>query len=60
MRKNRFIPANPSFSIEVGFKGVYFSWTCFPDVSKKSGILAFFCKSIDSLKFSLVLISVLN
>ena len=33
IRKNRHILANPSFyCIKVGFKGVYFSWTCFPDV----------------------------
>ena len=34
-KKNRYTPANPMFSyIKVGFKGVYFSWTCFPDVTK--------------------------
>ena len=34
-KKNRYTPANPRFSIKVGFKGVYFSWTCFPDVLAK-------------------------
>ena len=35
-KKNRYTPAYPSFAydIKVGFKGVYFSWTCFPDVKK--------------------------
>ena len=27
----RYTPANPSFYVKVGFKWVYFSWTCFPD-----------------------------
>ena len=31
IRKKRYTPANPSFYIKVGFKGVFFSWTCFPD-----------------------------
>ena len=32
-KKNRYTPAYPSFFyIKVGFKGVYFSRTCFPDV----------------------------
>ena len=26
-----YTPANPSSSIKVGFKGVFISWTCFPD-----------------------------
>ena len=31
-RKNRFTPANPSFTqyIKVGYKGVYITRTCFP------------------------------
>ena len=34
-KKIRYTPANPIFFyIKVGFKGVYFSWTCFPDVSQ--------------------------
>ena len=34
IRKIGISPVNPSNStyIKVGFKGVYFSWTCFPDV----------------------------
>ena len=33
-KKNRYTPANPSFFyIKVGFKGVYITWTCFPDES---------------------------
>ena len=32
--KNRYAPVNPSFAIiKEGFKGVYISWTGFPDVS---------------------------
>ena len=32
LRKNRYAPAFPSFFyIKVGYEGVYFSWTCFPD-----------------------------
>ena len=31
-KKNRYAPAFPSFFyIKVGYVGVYFSWTCFPD-----------------------------
>ena len=30
-KKIRYTPANPSFSIRVGFKGVYISQTCFSD-----------------------------
>ena len=33
-KKNRYSPAKPQFFlIKVGFKGVYISWTCFPDVT---------------------------
>ena len=28
-KENRYTPAKPSFSIKVGFKGVYLSRTCF-------------------------------
>ena len=33
-KKNRYTPANPSFTIliKVGFKGVFIARTCFPDV----------------------------
>ena len=32
LEKNMYTPAIPSvFCIKVGFNGVYFSWTCFPD-----------------------------
>ena len=37
-KKNRVTPASPSlfvfffFYIKVGFKWIYFSWTCFPDI----------------------------
>ena len=33
-KKNRYTPAYPSFTIYIkaGFKGVYFTRTCFPDV----------------------------
>ena len=30
-KKNRYTPANPSFSHKVGFKGVYIPRTCFSD-----------------------------
>ena len=31
-KKNRYTPTNAIFFyIKVGFKGVYFSWICFPD-----------------------------
>ena len=33
-KKSRYTPALPQFYyVKVGFKGVYFSWTCFPNVS---------------------------
>ena len=31
-KKNRYTLVNPSFAIKVGSQGVFFSWTCFPDV----------------------------
>ena len=32
IRKSRYTPAYSSFTfLKVGFKGVYISWTCFPD-----------------------------
>ena len=40
-KKNRYTPANPSFTtlyIKVGFKGVYIIRTCFRDESGKGGI----------------------
>ena len=31
-KKNRYIPCKPQFYYtKVGFKGVYISWTCYPD-----------------------------
>ena len=37
-KKNGYTPANPSFAIyiKVGFKGVYITWTCFPDEGQLS------------------------
>ena len=32
--KNRYTPAYPSFTVKVGFNGVYISQTCFPDAPK--------------------------
>ena len=31
-KKNRFTPAYPSFSIKVGFRGIFIARRCFPDV----------------------------
>ena len=31
-KKQVYPPQTPFFYIKVGFKGVYFLWTCFPDV----------------------------
>ena len=31
-KNNRFTPAYPFFYIKVGYKGVFISQTCFPDV----------------------------
>ena len=37
--KNRYTPAYPIFVyIKVGFKGVYITWTCFPDVDTRPHI----------------------
>ena len=36
-KKNRYTPANPSFSIyKVGFKGVYITRTCYPDAGQNT------------------------
>ena len=36
--KIRYTPANPSFTIKVGFKKVYFSWTRFPDDRQEENV----------------------
>ena len=36
-KKNRYIPAYSIFYIKVGYKGVYMSWTCFPDGVSDTG-----------------------
>ena len=33
-KKNKYTPANPSFTIQVGFMGVFIAWTCFPDAKE--------------------------
>ena len=51
-KKNRYTPANPSFSyIKVGFKGVYIARTCFPDEGASSSSILelwkmFMCKKL--------------
>ena len=47
-KKNRYTPCKPHFFyIKMGFKGVYITWTCYPDVeidtnlSKKHDIYLF-------------------
>ena len=47
-KKNRYTPANPRF------KGVYFSWTCFPDVCPEMdqnirGLFHHFLVSVESV-----------
>ena len=31
-KKKSYTPANPFYYIKVGFKAVYMSWICFPDL----------------------------
>ena len=38
-KKKRYTPAYPSYTIKVGYKGVYISQTCFPDGSQKNPCL---------------------
>ena len=40
-KKNIYTPANPSFYMKVGFKGVYIARTCFPDVGLYMSVKAF-------------------
>ena len=35
-KKNRYTPANPNFTIKVGFTGVFIARTCFPDEWKQA------------------------
>ena len=39
-KKNRYTPAYPMqfFYINVGFKGVFIAWTCFPDANRRRSI----------------------
>ena len=37
--QSMFWSKNKFFYIKVGFKGVYFTWTCFPDDGKMRGIV---------------------
>ena len=38
IRKTRFTPAYPNFTIKVGYKGVFISRTCFPDGKSENGL----------------------
>ena len=31
-KENRYTPVNQFYYIKLGFEGVYYSWTCFPDI----------------------------
>ena len=59
-KKNRYTPANPSFFFytKLGFKGVYFSWTCLPDVMHYTNGIKIFVESFEkNLKSSKSLVN---